>query len=199
MPPPPVLLVLAAGASSRMRGTDKLMAEVNGGPLIERTVRRAAATGLPVVVALRTDRPERARAIARFNLVTTFVSDPGEGMAASLRAAAKAAPPGVGLMVVLADMPEIETADLLALWAAFEATGGERVVRAATAQGRPGQPVLFPARLREALLALEGDTGGRDLLAGEDVLLVPLAGERAVTDLDTPEDFARWRARACAE
>jgi molybdenum cofactor cytidylyltransferase len=189
----PVLLLLAAGASSRMRGGDKLLQEVAGEPLLARSAREALATGLAVFVALSPDRPARTRALEELAVVRVPVPDAAEGMAASLRAAVAAAPEGAGVAVLLADMPEITAADIGALVAAFEATGRDRVVRAASEDGRPGQPVIFPARLRPALLALRGDAGGRDILAREDVLLVPLPGRRALTDLDTPEDFAAWR------
>jgi CTP:molybdopterin cytidylyltransferase MocA len=82
----------------------------------------------------------------------------------------------------------------MALIGAFEGAGGDTVVRAASEDGQPGQPVVFPARLRPDLLALTGDAGGRDILRREEVMLVPLPGRRALTDLDTPEDFAAWRS-----
>jgi molybdenum cofactor cytidylyltransferase len=191
--PSPVLLVLAAGASSRMRGADKLLEPVDGVALIARTVGAALATGLPVIVALRPDRPARAEAIAGMAVERVTVPDAAEGMGASLRSAAAAAPEGAGLVVILADMPEITAEDLAALVAAFEAASGDKVVRAASEDGRPGQPVIFPARLRPALMALRGDTGGRDILKAETQVLVPLPGRRALVDLDTPEDFAAWR------
>jgi molybdenum cofactor cytidylyltransferase len=44
---------------------------------------------------------------------------------------------------------------------------------------------------------LTGDTGAREVLKrhSDRVHLVPLKGDRALTDLDTPEDWAAWRAR----
>ena len=38
-----------------------------------------------------------------------------------------------------------------------------------------------------------GDDGARDLLKGETVTSVPLPGDHATLDLDTPEAWARWR------
>jgi CTP:molybdopterin cytidylyltransferase MocA len=115
-------------------------------------------------------------------------------MAASLRGAVAAAPEGAPVAVLLADMPDVETADLRRLVAAFDEAGGDRIVRAASEDGQPGQPVIFPARLRDALMAVSGDTGGREILGREEVLVVPLPGRRALTDLDTPEAIAAWRA-----
>lgn len=178
-----------------MAGADKLMEPVAGEPILARVVRRACATGLPVYVTLPPDRPDRAAAIAGQRVRTIVVPDAASGMAASFRAAARSCPGDRGIMTLFADMPEIGTGDLLAVAQAFEVEGGERVVRAASATGEPGQPVVFPARLVPAFAALRGDTGGREILRGEDVLLVRLPGDRATTDLDTPEDWAAWRAR----
>lgn len=97
-------------------------------------------------------------------------------------------------MVVLPDMPDITTSDLLFF--------GETAMflpdcahRAATHQGVPGHPVWLPHRMLAAALSLHGDQGARALLAKEDVGLIRLRGERAITDLDTPEAWAAWRER----
>ncbi len=96
----------------------------------------------------------------------------------------------------LADLPEIEATDL-AQMAALHREAPKALLRATTADGRPGHPILFPADLRPELQALKGDQGARRILerAAGRLRLVPLAGTRAVTDLDTPEDWALWRAR----
>ena len=60
----------------------------------------------------------------------------------------------------------------------------------------PGHPVLFGRRFFEALAGLTGDRGAREALreAGDFVTEVPTAGQRALVDLDTPEDWAAWHA-----
>jgi CTP:molybdopterin cytidylyltransferase MocA len=117
-------------------------------------------------------------------------------MSASLRAGAQwaqalAAP---GLMILLADLPELETRDLLALAARF-AAAPDKAWRATDAGGRPGHPVIVPARLLPALARVTGDAGARALLASEQVGHLCLPGKRATTDLDTPEQWTAWRAR----
>ncbi|MGB3754105.1 MAG: hypothetical protein WA954_09435, partial [Parerythrobacter sp.] len=69
-------------------------------------------------------------------------------------------------------------------------------VQATAADLTPGQPVIFPRRLFPALAELQGDVGGRAVLTREVVVTVPLAGRRALVDLDTPEEWAAWRARS---
>ena len=92
--------------------------------------------------------------------------------------------------------PQGETAmnlDLMLLIAAFLAEPNA-ALRAATEDGLPGHPVMFPRRLFGELGILGGDEGARHVLADEEVSLLPLPGNRAITDLDTPEDWAEWRA-----
>ena len=185
------ILLLAAGASSRMQGRDKLLEEVDGQPLLSLLSRRSALTGLPVFVTLPSKTHPRAAAAG--SAIPVVVPDASEGMGASIRGGVAALPAGTqGVMILPADMPEIEAQDLLQLAARFQGAGGP-VLRAAAADGTPGHPVLFPHRCFEALKSLSGDQGARSVLKAETLRLVPLPGKRALTDLDTPEDWAVWR------
>ncbi|MGP3697057.1 nucleotidyltransferase family protein [Rhodobacter sp. NSM] len=192
--PAPVVLLLAAGASSRMRGTDKLLEPVGGEPLLRRQARRVIEAGLPLVVTLPPHSPARQAALEGLTLTPAVVEDAGEGMAASIRQGLRAAPEEAAVILLLADLPEIEAADLTHI-AGLHRADPAAILRATAADGRPGHPILFPADLRPQLARLQGDRGARDLLAAEAgrLRLVALAGERAITDLDTPEDWARWR------
>lgn len=193
-----VILVPAAGQSARMGDIDKLVLLVEDAPLLRRQVRAALTLGAPVLVALPQGRAQ-ARAAALAGLagpLDTQMVDGAEGMAAALRAgAAAAAQRGAqGLMVVLPDMPDIGGKEIAALARSF-AQAPQSCLRATTAEGHPGHPVILPARLFPALAALRGDTGARAILAKERVRTVALPGQRAITDLDTPEAWARWRAQ----
>lgn len=175
-----------------MRGGDKLLEPVAGLPLLRRQA-LAALEVAPVIVTLPPDRPLRARALEGLALRQVEVADAAEGLAASIRAGVAAAADGSALLVMLADMPEVGAGDLAALVAAHRGAR-QAVIRAAGEDGTPGHPVLFPARMLPALALLQGDRGARDLLRAEAPVLVPLPGRRALTDLDTPEDWAEWRA-----
>ncbi len=187
------ILIPAAGASRRMRGRDKLLESVRARALIADRVAVALGTGLDVLVTLPPGARARARALeplAGPRLVVEEVPDAGEGMAASLRRGAAWAG-GRALMVLLPDLPEITGADLRAVLRGFD---GAHILRATAADGTPGHPVVFPARCLAELARLRGDEGARQVLARHDLRLVALPGRRAVTDLDTPEDWAAWRA-----
>lgn len=188
--------VLAAGASSRMRGRDKLLEEVGGVPLLARQIGIAMAACDTVFVALAPG-PGRRRDIVLASGASPVDVAENTGIGASIAAVAGAADRAgaSALMIVLADMPELEAGDLGALLAAA-AAAPSAVVRAGAADGRPGHPVVFPRRCFDALRRLSGDTGARAVIAAGPVRIVPLAGTRALTDLDTPEDWHAWRTGA---
>lgn len=190
------ILILAAGASARMGGRDKLMEPVAGLPLLRLMAERALATGAPVLAVLPPDRPARATALAGLALRRITAEDAAEGMAASLRAGIAALPPDApGVMILPADMPGITAEDMARMldrWAGAPDT----ILRGTDEQGREGHPVLFPADLFPALMALTGDRGARSVLAANRARLrtIALPGDHAVLDLDTPEDWATFRA-----
>ena len=130
----------------------------------------------------------------------TLLAVPGaaEGMGATLRTAALFAArhaPDRPLMILLPDVPGIGPFDIKTVISRFETEGGDTVVRATDETGRPGTPLVVPPRLLEKFCALQGDDGGRSALKGEAVIMVPISGDRATRDLDTPEDWEAWRKR----
>jgi len=192
------VLVPAAGASRRMRGRDKLLEEVRGRALLADRVALALDLGGEVLVTLPPGGDARARAqalapLAGPRLRVEEVPEAGEGMAASLRRGAAWAEGrgAAALMVLLPDMPDLTEGDVRAVLAAFD---GRSILRATAEDGRAGHPVVFPARYLPEMAALSGDAGARAILAAHDVARVALPGAHAVTDLDTPEAWAAWRA-----
>ena len=189
------ILILAAGASRRMRGADKLLEDVEGQPLLQRVAARAIATGHPVFVALPGPQHPRYDALRHMNVICFDVPDAREGMAGTLRGGVKRLPPCSAFMILLSDLPEIETADMNAVFAAREQQPGHLIWRGATQDGKPGHPILFSGTLRPEFEKLSGDTGGESLVnpLQDRTVLVPLSGHRARLDLDTPEEWAAWR------
>ncbi|MFN4170461.1 MAG: NTP transferase domain-containing protein [Pseudorhodobacter sp.] len=188
------ILILAAGSSSRMRGGDKLLEQIDGVPQLVRAVSAALETGRPVLVALDPARRDRIAALAEMAFRPVAVPDAAQGMAVSLRAGLAACPDGA-VLVHLADLPEIGAEDLRHMIAAHHETP-EMILRATDAEGRPGHPVIFPDWARPALASLSGDVGAKHLFKTEKARLrqIALPGLRATTDLDTPEDWETWRA-----
>jgi molybdenum cofactor cytidylyltransferase len=193
------ILILAAGSSSRMRGADKLMEKVGRLPLLRHVARIALATRVPVSVTLPPDALDRKQALLGLSLHVVEVPDAPLGMSRSLvRGIAdisRRAGPEDGLMILPADMPGFSTAVLSDLISRFRAEP-DLIFRGGTVAGQPGHPAIFPRDLWPALAQVTGDEGGRSVLQENQgrVRVIPLPGPMAILDLDTPEDWAAWRA-----
>ena len=187
------ILIPAAGASSRMRGADKLLAAINGLPLLRRTAQIALSAHPKVCITLGPQDQARRDALHGLTVTLINVPDANLGLSASLRRGAAAADPG-GLLVLPADMPDLSSADLTKIInAATQAPFA--IIRATGADGTPGHPVIFPSDLVSAFANLKGDEGARSILQAHKsrVRLFALPGQNALTDLDTPEAWAAWR------
>ena len=193
------ILILAAGASSRMRGADKLLQEVKGRPLLRQVVETALASGAPVLVTLPPTADARRAVIADNPVRIVDVPDAAQGMARSIvrgLAALADAGPQDGVMILPADMPGFSAKALADLVSRFRAEP-ELIWRGGTVDGTAGHPAIFPKDLWPELARIEGDEGGRSVLKRhpDRARVVPLPGVMAVLDLDTPEDWAAYRGR----
>lgn len=195
------ILVLAAGASSRMRGRDKLLQRVRGKPLLRMVADVALATGAPVYVTLPPASDARRMTLADSAARIVDVPDAALGMSRSVAralSAVSAAAPGAedGVMILPADMPGFSSKALADLISRFRAEP-DLIWRGGTTDGAPGHPSIFPRDLWDELQAVTGDEGGRSVLQRHKdlVRLVPLPGRMAVLDLDTPEDWAAFLGR----
>ena len=190
-------LILAAGKSSRMEGANKLLAPLGGGPMIARVAAAALASrARPVVVVTGHEADKVAAALAGLAVEIVRNPDYARGLSASLKVGIGALrETGVaGALVLLGDMPRVTAATLDRLIAAFAQSGGKAIC-VPEAEGRRGNPVLWPADLFAAMAGLAGDKGARDLFARHPDRTLPVAAAAGeiLADVDTPEDLARAR------
>ncbi|MFQ6552375.1 NTP transferase domain-containing protein [Aestuariibius insulae] len=191
------ILLLAAGASTRMRGRDKLLERIDGRPLLLRQTDAALATGHPVFVALPDLNHARSALLADHPVTRIPCSDSAEGLSGTLRNIISALPEDTSAaLLLLADLPEITASDIETVLTAQTLESDALIWRGATQDRHPGHPILIAAQLFPEFQLLTGDTGGQPVLKRhtDRTVLVPLPGNRARLDLDTPEDWADWRA-----
>ncbi len=191
----PHILLLAAGKSSRMRGENKLLRQIDGMPLVVRTAKRLTqsnAGGMTIVI-----NPETvglAKAVQGQGDQIIQAKDANTGLAASLRAGINALPKtATAVIIALADMPDVTPQDIDALIAAFDPANGALIVAPTAPNGKRGNPVLFDRRYFEPLASFTGDTGAKALIEAEisNLSLVP-RGAGVLVDLDTPEAWEAW-------
>ena len=189
------ILILAAGTSSRMRGRDKLLEPIDGTPMLSHIAEQAAGTGAPVFAVLPGPNHVRYEILKGTKVICFDVPDSKEGVGGTLRGGVKRLPPCDAFMIVLADLPELRTADFAAVSAARKTSPDKLVWRGATQDGKPGHPILFDGSLRPRFEELSGDSGGSPLLQSlkDQTCLVRLPGDHARLDLDTPEEWQAWR------
>lgn len=197
----PLTCVLpAAGASSRMRGGDKLLEIVDGKPCLAIMAERALSAGMEVIVTLPSAEHARAKAVKHLPLQTVIIPNARNGMSASLATAALALPAhSRGLMVLPPDMPGISRANIKNLGLQF-ALCEDRIVRASARSGTEGHPIIFPNDITREFWGLTGDKGAKSILQryADRIKLVQFEDDSPLQDLDTPEAWATWRAsRQC--
>jgi molybdenum cofactor cytidylyltransferase len=184
-----VTAILLAAGSSRRFGRQKLLAPYRGRPLYEfalDALRSSPEIGTTIVVVPPgfAAPPERPRC--------RFVINPEheEGLGSSLRAGVRAAPEDAdAYLIALADMPGITPKLIAALIACYRAAGKQIVVP--VHDGRRGHPVMMSRGLREALLAIRGDVGAREIIRAHPEMVGEFATADAavVFDVDVPGDL----------
>lgn len=192
-------LVLAGGAGRRFGG-GKLLADWQGRPLVVRSVENALAAPVEAVIVVVGCRSSAVRAalghLTDPRLRIVDAPDWDDGLSASLKAGVAALPPDAGsLAIFLGDMPLIDPASAAPLFGAVEA--GAAAARLDHADG-PAHPIVFGRALFADLLNTRGDRGARSLLDGRhDVAVFATTDDRAVFDVDRPEDLDRQASTGC--
>ena len=200
------VLVLAAGRSTRMGGPNKMLADANGEPLIVHAVKAALESQAVEIVVVLGHMADQVRAAIEASIPgrsrLRFVTNPdfAEGLSTSVRTGIGALSSNADAAVVqLGDMPGVGAGLLNRLIAAFSPVEG-RAICVPTVGGKRGNPVLWARRFFPEMVKLSGDSGAKHLIGEHTDLVceVEMAGEAAITDIDTPEALAAWRARSPA-
>lgn len=195
---PVYAVFLAAGAGTRFGG-NKLLAPLKGRPLVDHAAEAVAqsisqgvlAGGVGVVPPGAT---ALAFAIDSAGLTLVENPDPRGGLSSSLRLGIQAVgqwASGSGqaaVLVVLADQPRLRPEVVAQLVEAWRGSGRSVRPRYAESPEAPGHPVLLDRSLWPLVERLSGDTGLRDLLNDQPILVLDVAG--ANPDVDTVGDLA---------
>jgi len=188
VPPHVVAIVPAAGQSSRF-GSMKLLADVEGCPLLDRTLASLLDAGLErvVVVVSPTASLDGVRGLIDPRVSVVVNIDPSRGMFSSIQTGLAAVDAGA-YVVLPADMPFVKSATISAAFSDFVRT--EEAVVAAYA-GRRGHPLVLPGSFRAPLLAMDPTSSLKIALVSLGCTPREFAVNDAsvLRDVDVPEDL----------
>jgi molybdenum cofactor cytidylyltransferase len=194
VPPAPsgiAAIILAAGQGSRFGATPKVVAKLDGKPLVRHVAEAALASrARPVLVVVgHAAAPIRA-ALAGLDVRLIHAPDCEAGLSRSLRTGLSALPgTAAGTLVLLADMPNISARLIDRLIDAFAGAARPDAVVPLHA-GRRGNPVLLGRKLFAAIEALEGDRGVSQIFGTvPGVIELPVEDAAVTVDIDTQEDL----------
>ena len=208
-------ILLAAGISRRMGGRDKLLLEYEGKSLLQRAVE--LLDFLPVYERILVTTKARFEFINSQYILTPTLSarktlsqvefmpavhasnpqhpiraiinpNPEKGQSGSLRLGLNAAS-GDCYLFLAADQPLLTHTCLQPMFELAE-TNADKIIFPSI-NGVPCTPTLFPARFREDLLSLTGDTGGRAVREAypESCLAFDVKHPVCFIDIDSETDY----------
>jgi molybdenum cofactor cytidylyltransferase len=188
-------IILAAGSSSRFEDGHKLLAEIDGVPIVRHACTGLAASEIADIVLVTPDvggAVAMAAGLGRWQTVGN--PDAPQGLSTSLRTGLENIPQDSdGVLVALADMPGIAPVVVNALISAF-AESKTKIVFPVSADDRRGHPIIWPRSLFLELDTVTGDTGGKTVLSDHKDLWHPVTcqSEGAFVDIDTRADLEEY-------
>jgi molybdenum cofactor cytidylyltransferase len=182
-------IVLAAGTSSRM-GSNKLLADIGGKPMVRHTVAALQQASIDqIVVVTGRDSDHVIAALQGLPVICVHNPEFAHGLSTSLRRGLEVVPEDSdAVLVCLGDMPLVDEAVANRLIAAFS-PAEHRSICVPVHQGMRGNPVLWGKAHLPALMGVTGDRGGKALLQlrADEVVEVEMPDRAVLTDIDTPQ------------
>jgi len=181
-------VLMAAGLSQRM-GSDKLMLEYRGKPILQHAVDLLSV--LPVKEKILVTTRERLESIVIPHGIHTIINpNPEDGQSVSIRLGVSAAT-GNWFLFLAADQPVLGPADLEQLIKCTK--DNDNGIIYPVINGNPNTPALFSEHFRAELLTLTGDTGGRTVRDGHPGLCIEINpdNEQNFFDIDSADDYQK--------
>ncbi len=185
----PAAILLAGGASTRM-GQPKALLPIAGQTFLGRLITLYRPHCEPVIVVLGHAAEAIRAGVSEEGVQWVTNPAPERGQFSSLQTGLSALPPATDCLFQPIDYPAVAAETV----ARLARTEGELVIP--RHDGTRGHPVRLSPPLIQELLALPATGQARDVIRSHypTATFVDIADPGIVTDIDTPEDFARWIA-----
>ena len=188
------IIILAAGASTRMNGKPKQLLEFEGKTLLRRAAETALSSGLrPIVVVLGANSEKLLPEIKDLPVLTAINENWATGMGGSIK---------TGLSVLLTENTDIEAAILMLCDQPFvTAETLNRLVETFQKTKKPiaaceyadtiGVPAVFAREMFAELSDLQGDAGAKAVIRKHAADVAQSPAPEAAFDVDTQADFQK--------
>lgn len=187
------IIVLAAGASSRMNGQPKQLLEFKGKTLLRRAAETALNTNCKTVVVLGANAESLTKQIADLSPPLRVVVNENwaAGMGASIKTglAVLANENLDAVVIMLCDQPFVTAETIRRLIEKFEQTGSLLV--ASFYNNTTGVPALFASEMFAELSNLDADAGARAIIKKHHANVAQTPTPEAAFDIDTQADFQK--------
>jgi CTP:molybdopterin cytidylyltransferase MocA len=191
-------VILAAGEARRMQGINKLALEMQGVPLLKRTLIALSGAGVDEVVVVLGHYADALEPLVHEFPVTIVRNERyAEGQMTSVRAGLAALRgPFDAVVMCLGDQPLLNAADIQALIGAYKKRD-HGVVVVPRVSGKRGNPIIFDWAARDDMTTGDLQTGCRQFIERhpEQVDYFDSDNDHYVVDLDTPEDIRALETR----
>jgi molybdenum cofactor cytidylyltransferase len=186
-----VILLLAAGASSRM-GQSKQLLELAGEPLLARSVKTALGTGASEVVVILGANEQAHEALLKelpVKIVTNHYWKGGMGSSikTGFHYIIKEVPEARAVIIMVCDQPEVHP-DYLRQLVTRHIQSGKSIVASAYSDTH-GVPVLFARSFFSNILMLQDEHGAKKIIEQFPEHVSSIAFPEGSIDLDTPQDY----------
>ncbi len=191
-------IILASGMSKRM-GCNKLLLPFLGSPLVERALEQFPYDLFGRVLMVAAD-PEVISIAAKFPVTICKNDGRSKGKSEAIKCGLNSSSARDGYLFAVADQPLLRGATVTTLLERFISFPGRIVLPFAA--GKSKNPVIFPALLRNELLALAGDCGGKEVIKKHPQLIeyVEFSSAEEFQDVDTQKAYKtlvkQWQNRS---
>ncbi len=186
------LIVLAAGKSTRMRGRNKLLAQIHGKPMIRKVVETALNSKADEVIVVLGWEAEKLRAVLHDLPCHLIMNrDYEQGQSSSVKAGLRAIGNATRAIIVLpADIAKIDTSSINLVIDEYNQTEAPLII--AAYKGNLGHPILLSKELFKEIEQIGEPTFGLKSIMKKhksEMRLVETGRENVLRDVDTPEDL----------
>jgi molybdenum cofactor cytidylyltransferase len=181
-------IILAAGLARRMNG-DKLHLRLNGKEIIEKVLSTVASINFKETIIVTNDPVIEAKANL-LNLTPVPNLEAPAGQSTSIVKGILASGNDTsGYLFIMGDQPLLSKDTIEVILKAYKDSPTSIILP--IYGDKPGSPVLFPSTLKNELLSLEGDLGGKVVMINhpELIIKVPISSHQELFDIDTKEDY----------